>query len=87
MSCSSTICTSTPYDLPVSKPFAGFVRLWRIPLAMLIGIVNRCERSCQRRQRLDLNDHLLADIGITREQAREQAGKSFWIRLNMDAHR
>jgi uncharacterized protein YjiS (DUF1127 family) len=54
---------------------------------MLIGIVNRCERSCQRRQRLDLNDHLLADIGITREQAREQAGKSFWIRLNMDAHR
>ena len=80
MSCGSTTCTSIPYDLSVSTPFSGFERVWRIVLA---GIGNGCERSHQRQQLLDLDDRLLADIGITRDQAVEDARKSFWIRINM----
>jgi uncharacterized protein YjiS (DUF1127 family) len=83
MSCGSTTCTSIPYDLPVLKPFSGFERFWRIALALLAGIGNGCERSHQRQQLLDLDDRLLADIGITRDQAVEDARKSFWIRINM----
>jgi uncharacterized protein YjiS (DUF1127 family) len=36
----------------------------------------------KRRQRQDLaalDDHLLADIGLTRAQARIEADKPFWI--------
>jgi len=80
MSCGSTTCTSIPYALSVSTPFSGFERFWRIVLA---GIGNSCERSHQRQQLLDLDDRLLADIGITRDQAVEDARKSFWIRVNM----
>ena len=83
MSCGGTTCTSTPYDLPVSKPFSGFEWFWRIPLALLASIKRSCERSHQRQQLLDLDDHLLADIGVTRDQALEEARKSFWIRVNM----
>jgi uncharacterized protein YjiS (DUF1127 family) len=41
------------------------------------------ERRHQRRQLLELDDRLLADIGLSREQAAEEAGKSFWIRVTM----
>jgi uncharacterized protein YjiS (DUF1127 family) len=77
MSCGSTACT-TEYDLPASKPFAGFERLWQGPSAWLDKISRGCERRHQRRQLLELNDRLLADIGLSREQAVEEACKSFW---------
>lgn len=35
-------------------------------------------RSAQRKELLALPDHLLEDIGITREQAIEEANKPFW---------
>jgi uncharacterized protein YjiS (DUF1127 family) len=82
MSCGGTTCTSTPYDLPVSKPFSGFEWLRKTPIALL-ACISSCERWHQRRQLLDLDDHLLADIGITRDQALEEARKSFWVRVNM----
>jgi len=41
------------------------------------------ERSYQRRQLLELNDRLLADIGLSREQAVEEACKSFWVGVTM----
>jgi uncharacterized protein YjiS (DUF1127 family) len=36
------------------------------------------DRWRQRQALLDLDDRLLDDIGITREQAARHAGKSFW---------
>ena len=83
MSCGTTTCTSTPYDLPVSKPFSGFEWLRQTSIALLASISSSCERWHQRRQLLDLDDHLLADIGITRDQALEEARKSFWVSVNM----
>jgi uncharacterized protein YjiS (DUF1127 family) len=37
------------------------------------------ERRRQRHALLELDDHLLADIGLTREQALREAGKSLWV--------
>jgi uncharacterized protein YjiS (DUF1127 family) len=36
------------------------------------------ERWNQRKDLRELDDHLLRDIGITREQARREIGKPFW---------
>jgi len=83
MSCGSTTCTSTSYDIPASKPFAGFEWLWQRPSVWFAKVSRGCERSHQRRQLLELNDRLLADIGLTREQAVEEACKSFWIGVTM----
>ena len=82
MSCGSTTCT-TRYDIPASKPFAGFGRLWQRPSAWLAKISDGCERSHQRRQLLGLDNHLLADIGLSREQAVEEACKPFWFGITM----
>jgi uncharacterized protein YjiS (DUF1127 family) len=35
-------------------------------------------RRQQRQKLLELDDHLLADIGVSREQALREAGKRFW---------
>jgi len=41
------------------------------------------KRSHQRRQLLELDNRLLADIGLSRDDAVEEARKSSWIRLTM----
>ena len=78
MSCGTTTCTPTIYHSRRSKPFAGFEALRLRLLAFLAS----CERCYQRQQLLGLDDHLLADIGITREQAIDEARKSLWIRTS-----
>ena len=83
MSCGSTTCTSTSYDLPASKPFAGFDELWQTLPLWLAKLSCAYERRHQRRQLLELSDHLLADIGLSRDDAVEEACKSRWIRLTM----
>jgi uncharacterized protein YjiS (DUF1127 family) len=83
MSCGSTICTSTIYDLPASQPVARFNWLWQSPFVLLNRVINACERRHQRRQLLELDDRLLADIGIARDRAVEEACKSGWIRVTM----
>jgi uncharacterized protein YjiS (DUF1127 family) len=37
-----------------------------------------CERCRQRRQLMEMDDRQLKDIGITREQARNEAHKRIW---------
>jgi uncharacterized protein YjiS (DUF1127 family) len=81
MSCGSTACTR--YGIPASKPFPGLKWLWQGPSVWLAKISRGRERRHQRRQLLELDDRLLADIGLSREQAAEEAGKSFWIRVTM----
>jgi len=36
------------------------------------------DRHRQRRMLVELSDHLLTDIGLTREQALREAEKPFW---------
>lgn len=87
MSCGSTLCTTIQYDLtadaPASRPFAGFGRPAQTPLGWLGNISFSYERGRQRRQLLELDDRLLADIGISRHQAIEEARKSWRIRVTM----
>jgi uncharacterized protein YjiS (DUF1127 family) len=37
------------------------------------------QRHSQRRALQALDDHLLLDVGLTRAQADEEAGKPFWM--------
>ncbi len=72
MSCGSTTCNSTN-TLDAASPSVADLRWsWKIPLAWLAGIATAWERRCQRRQFLDeLDDRLLADIGVSRTGAEE----------------
>jgi uncharacterized protein YjiS (DUF1127 family) len=73
MSCGSTTCKSSIF-IDTSPPPP---RTWSIPSPF--ELVHRiCERRHQRQQLLELDDRLLADIGISRRQAIEEARKSFW---------
>jgi hypothetical protein len=47
----------------------------------LVRTALECERRHQRTQLLELDDRLLADIGISRQQAVEEALKSSWTHV------
>jgi hypothetical protein len=79
MSCGSTTRT-TRYHAPALKELAGFERLGG-PSAWLARFNDGFERRCQRRQLLELDDHLLADIGLSPEHAVEKACMSSWLRV------
>lgn len=49
--------------------------LWRRAVNT-VGMWN--DRSRQRRHLLELSDHLLRDIGVTRAEVEAGAGKPFW---------
>jgi uncharacterized protein YjiS (DUF1127 family) len=46
-------------------------------LSARLGLL--CQRASQRRALARLNDRLLRDIGLTREEADAEARKPFWI--------
>jgi uncharacterized protein YjiS (DUF1127 family) len=72
MSCGSTIRNSTNNLEAASSSFSDLRWSWKIPLAWLVGIVTAWERRCQRRQFIDeLDERLLADIGVSRTGAEE----------------
>jgi uncharacterized protein YjiS (DUF1127 family) len=71
MSCGSTICNSA---ITLDAPSPSFPRLgWscKIPLAWLTGIALWLDRRYEYRQLLELDDHLLADIGLSRANVEE----------------
>jgi uncharacterized protein YjiS (DUF1127 family) len=81
MSCDSTQCSQTLprlslQTLEIPAPFAGsgrvFARLfWRF--------LRLYDRQLQRRILAELDDRMLADIGVTREQAQAEGRKPFWL--------
>lgn len=78
MSCGSTQCSQT-LPLPsieIPAPFVGPSRVLARLIARLLWLY---ERQQQRRVLLELDDHMLADIGITREQAQIEGRKPFWL--------
>jgi uncharacterized protein YjiS (DUF1127 family) len=79
MSCGSTICNSTN-NLKATRPSFPDPRWsWKIPLAWLDGIARRWERQYQYRQLLELDDHLLADIGLSRTAVDEVRRSHFYL--------
>jgi uncharacterized protein YjiS (DUF1127 family) len=70
MSCGSTTCNSTNILDAASPSFPDLRWFWKTPLAWLAGIA-LWERQYQCRQLLELDDRLLADIGISRTAAEE----------------
>ena len=71
MSRGSTICNSTSTLGAESPSFPDLRWSWKIPLAWLAGIALAWERRRQYRQLLELDDRLLADIGVSREAVEE----------------
>jgi hypothetical protein len=71
MSCGSTICNSTNSLDAASSSFSAFTWSWKIPLAWLAGIELGWERRYQYEQLLELDDRLLADIGVSRKAVEE----------------
>ncbi len=77
MSCSGTQCSQT-HPLPSIKipaPFAGSGRVFARLASLLLWLYDRQQ---QRRLLLELDERILADIGVTREQAEAEGRKPFW---------
>ena len=70
MSCGSTTSNST-YTIDAPSPSFPDLRSWKIGLAWLAGIAQAWERRCQYKQLLELDDRLLADMGISRTTVEE----------------
>ena len=89
MPCGSTIYIPTNHIETASPSRRDPGWSWQIPLSWLAKIASKIgskialelERRHQRRGLLELDDRLLADIGISREQAIEEALKSSWAHL------
>jgi uncharacterized protein YjiS (DUF1127 family) len=78
MSCGSTNYTSATPVETVAPAFADLGWCWQISFAWLCRMALRCDQQRQRRELFDLDDRLLADIGLSRRQAVEESLKSFW---------
>ena len=75
MSCGSTTGNSSATLGAPSPSFPDLGWHWKIPLAWLSGIALWLDRRYEYRQLLELDDHLLADIGLSRA-AVEQVRRS-----------
>jgi uncharacterized protein YjiS (DUF1127 family) len=80
MSCGSTTCNSTNTLDPASSAFPALGWSWRTPLAWLAGIALWWERRRRYRELLELDDHLLADIGLSRTRVEEVRRSSLYAR-------
>jgi uncharacterized protein YjiS (DUF1127 family) len=88
MSCGSNSCSSTkPADFGRAIDVARHSSwLWCVlrKLGVMLNNMQRkeiaieFEKARQRRMLLELDDRLLKDIGVTREQAMREARKPFW---------
>ncbi|MBV9956672.1 MAG: DUF1127 domain-containing protein [Pseudolabrys sp.] len=77
MSCGSKTCTPKQNEFVVPQRWRSFLTVPDIRAA-LRDTAFLFERHRQRQQLLDLDDRLLDDIGLTRDQAVAAARKPFW---------
>jgi uncharacterized protein YjiS (DUF1127 family) len=88
MSCGSTGGTSTTHIETASSWFSHACWLWRTSVVFLTQIAQFFERRSRRRELLELNDHLLADIGLSKHQVADDAlDKSRTLLTTWHAHR
>jgi uncharacterized protein YjiS (DUF1127 family) len=85
MSCGSTVCSSTirspTFHAPViakAPPRTLALALFGAPAALLGIAMWLRNRQLQRKALLELDDHLLADVGLTRHEAVREGRKPFW---------
>ncbi len=71
MPCGSTIDDSNNTLDAISASFPALGWSWETPLAWQAGIALWWERRSQYRELLELDDRLLADIGISRTDVAE----------------
>jgi uncharacterized protein YjiS (DUF1127 family) len=74
-----TTMTTTTLAKPdySDRPIKALAEIIRSPVAMLQAINTFHQRSRDRARFVRLNDHLLDDIGLTREEAHEEVGKPY----------
>jgi uncharacterized protein YjiS (DUF1127 family) len=77
MSC-KTIEISLPVQPIEAEPNWPFLRWldWLLTLPSVVHYLHKRQRG--RRELLELDEHLLDDIGLTREKAEEIASRPFW---------
>ena len=85
MSCGSTISNSTNTLGAASPSFPDLGWSWKTLLAWLAGIVMAWDRRRQYRELLELDDHLLSDIGISRTTVEEARRSSLYERAWRDS--
>ena len=71
MPCGSTIDNSTHALDAASPSFPAIGWSWKIPLAWLAGILLWWQRRADYGELLELDDRLLADIGLLRTDVEE----------------
>ncbi len=78
MTCVNTTCSIAIVDSELTGVAKS--RRWRVfSLAYRVLLAIQCrERRRQRKALLELDDRMLADIGITKSQAIEEGMKPFW---------
>jgi uncharacterized protein YjiS (DUF1127 family) len=85
MSCGSTTCNSTNVFDAASPALPDLGWSWKTSLAWLIEIAMWWERRYQYRQLLELDDRLLADIGVSRTAVEEMREASLYERAWLDS--
>jgi hypothetical protein len=70
MSCASTVCNSA-YAIEATSLSLPSLKWWNHPFAWLLGMTLAWERRCQYKQLLELDDRLLAGIGVSRTTIEE----------------
>ena len=79
MSCGSTIENSINTLDGSSASFPALGWSWKIPVAWLVAIVVWWDRRDQYRQLLELDDRLLADIGVSRPDVEEVRRSALYL--------
>jgi len=78
MPCANKTCLPTTID-PVPTSLAKSRHPRRFSLSYWVTLAISCRgRRRQRKALLELDDRMLADVGITKSQAAEEAKKPFW---------
>ena len=84
MPCSSTVSNST-YTIDAPSPSLPDVGWWKIPFVWLAGMAQALERRCQYKELLELDDRLLADMGLSRPGVEEVRRSSLYMNAWRDS--
>ncbi|WP_366143008.1 DUF1127 domain-containing protein [Tardiphaga sp.] len=81
MSCANATSASINHAKLITTLLQRLERRWQLLFGRLTAFSRYFERRSSRPELLDLNDHLLADIGLSRHDAGEDALRSSRTRL------